>query len=261
MKKTSTIFAASVVALLLSAPLAAHAEAMSQGIFGQGGASKMGWYAGINTGYAVSQDLGADFNKHDAGSSYIVGGEVGYQFTPNLRTDLGIGYDGSFYSKSTSVTPTGSVDSGGNPISTVVTQKTSISSLPVMANAYLDAGNFSSLVPYIMAGLGFSVNQTDKTKTVGFSQSVLATAPANNLTGSLDGATRVSFAWQVGAGASYDIGQKLKLDVGYRYVDLGQVKTGGVEHFVDGSVQTGLGLKTDLTAHEILVGLRMPLGN
>jgi len=66
---------------------------------------------------------------------------------------------------------------------------------------------------------------------------------------------RVWGAWNVQAGASYQITDNLLLDANYRYVDLGDVKSKKIPAASrDGSVKF-----KDLQAHEVRVGFRYML--
>jgi opacity protein-like surface antigen len=60
------------------------------------------------------------------------------------------------------------------------------------------------------------------------------------------------------AGVEYPISDRLSLDLGYRYLNLGDAKTGGVtERFSDGSAGATTSVEyKDITAHEVRLGLR-----
>ena len=60
--------------------------------------------------------------------------------------------------------------------------------------------------------------------------------------------TTGSFAWALMAGVAVDTGRSLSVDIGYRYIDLGEAATGAA---------AGVRLETDrITAHEARIGLR-----
>ena len=65
-------------------------------------------------------------------------------------------------------------------------------------------------------------------------------------------------AWSLMAGVGYQISDRITLDIGYRYIDLGKVQSSRVD-------STGYSLNPhfrldDLTAHEFKVGLRFAFG-
>ena len=63
---------------------------------------------------------------------------------------------------------------------------------------------------------------------------------------------QTNFAWQLMAGVTREVGNGLLLDVGYRYVDLGDVSASspGIGHAFN---------LERLTSHEVKIGLRIPL--
>jgi opacity protein-like surface antigen len=124
---------------------------------------------------------------------------------------------------------------------------TSIQSYTLMLNVYHDFGNFNRFVPYVGAGIGMAVHDVDE---VYFTEN-----PA--LTNRIEGNRDVSFAWSVMAGVGYQISDRAILDVGYRYIDMGSVKSGRVDTagFVNPAVDID-----DIAAHEIKVGLRYHFG-
>ena len=124
---------------------------------------------------------------------------------------------------------------------------TSIQTYTLMLNVYHDFGNFNRFVPYLGAGIGLAVHDVDEVYFTG--------NPA--LTNRIEGNRDVSFAWSVMAGVGYQISDRTILDVGYRYIDMGSVKSGRVDSagFVNPAVDID-----DIAAHEIKVGLRYHFG-
>lgn len=112
-----------------------------------------------------------------------------------------------------------------------------------MVNAYYDFGSFGGLIPYVGAGLGVSYNVLDDLR--------------QNDGGRVDGGKNLSMAWSLMAGVGYKLSDRLTLDLGYRYIDLGSVESGGVLTCPCGSQEVRPKFKVDdLTAHEIKVGVR-----
>ncbi len=124
---------------------------------------------------------------------------------------------------------------------------TSLQTHTVMLNAYYDFGVIYGVVPYIGAGIGAAYHQVDE---VYFTQNP-------NLTNRISGNEDVSLAWSLMAGFGYQISDRAILDVGYRYIDLGEARSGRVDNA--GFVNPPLRFD-DISAHEIKVGLRYHFG-
>ena len=110
------------------------------------------------------------------------------------------------------------------------TLRTELETVTVFANAYWDITNYGGFTPYVGGGAGAAFHRLSN-----------ITAPLD----ASDGDT-TAFAWNATAGVSYDITPELKIDVSYRYTDLGSaISSGAVPLEVD-----------KLTANEVMIGLR-----
>lgn len=99
-----------------------------------------------------------------------------------------------------------------------------------MFNGYIDFGNWSGVVPYIGAGVGVARHEFNG-----------VTLPP----GSGDG-NSTDFAWAVYAGAAFYVSQNVAIDLGYRYIDLGEARSGGTTPFtID-----------DFQSHDFRIGVR-----
>ncbi|MBX8803520.1 porin family protein, partial [Ochrobactrum sp. MR28] len=80
-----------------------------------------------------------------------LGGGVGYQVTGYFRTDLTVDYlTRAKFSGSTS-----GVCTANNAYADCVSNDTAkMSALSILANAYIDLGNFNGFTPYVGAGIG-----------------------------------------------------------------------------------------------------------
>lgn len=112
-----------------------------------------------------------------------------------------------------------------------------ISSFTVMGNAYVDLGTWYGFTPYVGGGLGAANLHFGEYEYANATGAMPSTASVKK---------RWNFAWAAMAGVSYNIAHNLLLDVGYRYIDLGDVSGGP-----DGN----LSIKS-LTGNEIRVGIR-----
>jgi len=103
-------------------------------------------------------------------------------------------------------------------------------------NAFWDITYFNGtgFTPYVGGGVGLAVHRLTSVRL-----------PA----GSRDG-NRAAFAYNATAGVSYDLSENVKMDLAYRFVDLGIARSKGSAPIkVD-----------DLRAHEVKLGLRYQFG-
>lgn len=124
---------------------------------------------------------------------------------------------------------------------------TSIRSHALMVNAYWDFDLSRSITPYVGAGIGAANLRLDDTAVV------------NGATVTFDGDDQWNFAWQLMAGVSIALGHNMDLDIGYRFVNLGDVSTAATAF--QGGVATGTSTLDidDLYGHEFKIGVRVGL--
>ena len=96
----------------------------------------------------------------------------------------------------------------------------------VMLNTYYHLPTGTALTPYIGAGIGVS--------------HVKGTADILGYSGNIK---KTNFAWQAGAGISYDITDHFAIDAGYRYMDYGDFEK--------------YDISLDTSAHEFYTGVRV----
>lgn len=192
-----------------------------------------GLYLRADTGWSLSRDAGKDVDD-DVGSSPIVGGGIGYKYKA-FRGDVTLGYRGGYdIDTSANYAVLGNTHFDGD-----------VSSLALMANAYVDITKYGRFTPYVGGGIGVSRNKV--------SDSDITTALG--ATGSLDGATKTSLAWQLSLGTGIEVAPHWTVDVGYRYIDLGTAKSGDTAT-IGGVSASGDPLKGDLRAHEAILSAR-----
>jgi len=114
-------------------------------------------------------------------------------------------------------------------------------------NAYWDINTGTQFTPYIGGGLGMAFINT-KFKDSGYDYADPDDA-WNESTGSKN---VTNFAWNVGAGLGYDFTENWTLDVGYRFVGLGSVKT---KTYSDDDYKM-YGKTSNLYQHQFAVGVR-----
>jgi opacity protein-like surface antigen len=116
-----------------------------------------------------------------------------------------------------------------------------IDAATVLVNAYLDLGTWHRLTPYVGAGVGASYLRTHDYND--------STLPANELVPVL---AKWSFSWAAMAGVSFNLAPRWSVDVGYRYLWLGDAKT-------DTDSLTNFTTFNGLSSQEVRVGLRFML--
>jgi len=196
--------------------------------------------------YYVEGEIGGSFADFDSGGwnglpfkntgdsseeTLITGIHFGAEFYEFLRADIGFNHrnDLDFTTKSL-------------PSSSYV-YKTDIDDIfTLMFSVYFEPVHYRKFTPYIGAGVGSTwakISTSDRA-----------------VEGSSD---KANFAWQAEAGIQYDITQRLTLKLGYRYIDMGNLKA----HLR--AVRAGSGVEEgdaygnyrgELTANEVIFGIR-----
>lgn len=157
--------------------------------------------------------------------AFALGAGVGYRFGSWLRADVTVDHrfatGGTFFR---------------DPIFAPGAELTGrFASTTALANAYLDLGTWGGFTPYVGAGIGYAWNTVSDLRFVG-----LDTGLRDKTFGSL--------AWALMAGVAVDAGRSMKVDLGYRYVRLGNARTA--------ATPIGYGEARGLSAHEARVGVR-----
>ena len=113
-------------------------------------------------------------------------------------------------------------------------------------NGYFDIHNDSPVTPYIGAGLGLARVSSESLVTI------------DNVPGNMSiSKTKTNFAWNIGAGAAFEISDSVVLDVGYRYADFGKVD--GSTSVVVPPYTINASMDTKVKTHEVLLGLRFTM--
>lgn len=188
-----------------------------------------GWYVRGDLGYGWGRLNGAqsaagfpDPSSNSLGGAMTGGLGVGIKRTW-IRTDLTADYLSDMKYQGTVAAPND------------VTAK--MSAWSVLLNGYLDLGSWYRVSPYIGAGVGAArvrVADFQSTATPPFA------AGASN--------SQWNFAWAAMAGVGYAVSPNIVADIGYRYINLGDVK-GGAD-------ATGFMTFKNVASHQVRVGLR-----
>jgi len=204
------------------------------------------WYLRGDLGHAGRKDLEADFAaasftdglmRERVGETAVAGLGIGYRFGPHLRADVTL--DHRFNAPFRGVAPLPA------PVTGFIVDRGSLQSSTLMLNAYVDLGTAMGLTPYLGAGIGVARNVLSGTSRTVHDAATGAIQARDRLAAESD----VSFAWALMAGIGYQLSSSFTLDLGYRYVNLGGVRT-SPHRPRNGSDVESLG------AHEVRLGVR-----
>lgn len=178
-------------------------------------------------------------------SATFFGLGAGYKFNDWLRADFTGEYRGKAnFHGSDNVTFT-----GGQGVDNYSGSK---SEWVFMANAYVDLGTWWCLTPYIGAGVGGANIKIHGFRDDGFNAIGISTAYAAD-------ANKWNFAWALHAGLTYKVTPSMSIDLGYRYIDLGDATTGATRAFDGSFVNGGPFTFNHITSHDFKLGVRWML--
>lgn len=229
----------------------------------------------FGTGWYLRGDIGAAQNNvpwlNNARQSasfpnnWTVGLGGGYQFNNWFRADITADYEaiqnlrGASGLSEACITNWTLVDVNLNVYTPIwglcnSIARTRIETAVVMANGYVDLGRWWGVTPYVGGGVG--VNVMYQKSQINFylpnGLSATQTWPVGLLPyyQNLDqqtNSTDLRFAWAAMAGVAYDLTDHIKVDVGYRFLDLGRI---------DGLNPYGVASSRDLRVHQVRAGIR-----
>lgn len=166
---------------------------------------------------ALGYDLGSeDKTSSEFGGAFAVGYDFSRKFDVPVRAELEFAVTGA---------TSKDVDAYGVPAEVEVGAKT------LLANVYWDICEYKGFTPYVGAGIGFAFVNTE----------------ASALGYSIDDSKTV-FAGQVGFGCAYAITDSVAVDLGYRFLMMGN----GEVEYMDAKLES-----KDITAHQFMLGLRV----
>ncbi len=182
----------------------------------------------------------------------FVGFGIGYQFNSWLRADVTGEYRAS--SKFKSIASYTEFCPGGRCFDVY---DGSHQANVFMANAYIDLGTWWCLTPFIGAGAGFAQHNITGLTDVGY-----ITGPGASALGfPQTDRTEWKFAWAVHAGLAYSVTNNVKLELAYRYLNMGDAVTseincgGGGCNVVGGGPRAFYTL-TNMSSQDIKLGVR-----
>ncbi len=226
-----------------------------------------GWYLRGDVGYDFESDTersrrlqvgafsdevrGSELTIED-GANFQIG--AGYQFTDFLRGDVT-----GRYSKSDvngAVPLTGACLWAG-PCD--ASDSAEMTNWEIMGNAYVDLGTIAGFTPYLGAGAG-AVHVDYENASVRYCDALLNGVSAGCEDISAEGRKDWRFAYSLMAGVSYDVSSALKLDLGYRFLDVDGGNAYEIDSAILDNVNVGLTAEDDgFQRHTIQAGLRYSL--
>lgn len=219
-----------------------------------------------NTSATFSQqdlaDNGGTFLSQSMGDTVLIGAGFGWQFNNRFRIDLTGEYRSKTTIKALDNITAATVDPPGVLQANTLYQG-NVSSYVGLINGYFDIVKWRGFTPYVGAGVGIA-----STSLTG-----LTTISSASLTDDATGAqilqvthgyaadrTKTGLAWALMAGTSYDLSPNSKLDLGYRYLNLGSdIAASNLINCACGTEGSPLKI-ADVDAHEFRLGIRWLLG-
>ena len=126
---------------------------------------------------------------------------------------------------------------------------TNVETFTNMYNVYKDFGGLGSITPYVGAGIGFAYHVMDHVN-----------ASHDGISYTIEGDSDLDFAWSLMAGINMQVTNRLSVDLGYRYIDMGEAASGTNLVAISSGTPADPYFTTDMKAHEIKVGLRYAMG-
>ena len=114
-------------------------------------------------------------------------------------------------------------------------------------NAYFDIKTGTQFTPYIGGGIGLAMIDVKSGGMDMFDGGVYTG------TVQLSSKSQTNFAWNIGAGIGWDITEAVTLDLGYRYMMMGEAKRNWAEPAGNMRFRTNV---DDVNVHQVLLGLR-----
>jgi opacity protein-like surface antigen len=227
-----------------------------------------GWYLRGDVGMEVDKrvdvfqgDLatapGGAFVDHSINHAGFAGVGVGYRFNGHFRADVTAEFRGTqsfsaidrydFDCDAAGLTGFGSCVNGGK-ITRNNMWNGNLTSQVFLANAYFDLCNCASLTPFVGGGIGVARHRV---------HGVIDFDPGDfGGGGHASEFTDTSLAWAVHAGLGYQVTPHLTLELAYRYLNMGDAKSGGLNCLPNGC-QTGAPFELkNISAQEVKLGMR-----
>lgn len=204
---------------------------------------------------------GGSFISQSIGDTVMIGAGIGVQLNKSFRVDLTGEYRSTAEVKALdNLTATLAVPAGSLQANTLYQGE--LSAKVGLLNAYWDLFSWRGFTPYVGAGIGLAHVEMRNFTTLSsstFVDAVTGAATVELNSGVARSKSETNLAWALMAGTSFDLRPNAKLDLGYRYLNLGHsdVATGDI-NCPCGTAGSPLNI-SDLNAHEFRIGIRWML--
>lgn len=225
-----------------------------------------GWYlrGDVGVGSTLQPDIrssfdasvtvpDAHFDDRRLGDSAFVGGGVGYQLNHWLRFDATGEYRTAASFNAIESYNAGYFFSPPDGTRAYDTYTAQVQSTVALINAYVDLGTIAGLTPFLGAGVGGSFNRVDGLTDVGV-------GGINQGFGYARSRSNVSLAYAGMAGISYAVTPNLKLELAYRYLDMGDARSGQINCQNVGTCPHEV-QKIGLASQDVKIGMRWMIGD
>lgn len=227
-----------------------------------------GWYLRGDIGVSVDKEMdlsqadvtaaNGSFIAQSADTHAFAGVGIGYSFNRWARADLTAEFrtsmdfkavdEFSFDCDAAGLTGFGSCGGGG-----VIRRNNvwmgAVDSYVFLLNGYVDFGvAFYGISPFVGAGVGFARHRIHSVTDFDPSDLGGGGYAAEN--------SDYEFAWALHAGLAYDVNERLTLEIAYRYLDMGDIQTGGLCVLPSCNATLQPLQVTDMTSHDIKMGMR-----
>ena len=194
-----------------------------------GGAQKFTDFGHTQTNPAFVWPASWRIEQKDAGDAFFIGGGVGYQWNSWLRFDATAEYRAK--SKFNALGSYTEFCPGGRCFDKYDGNH---SAVVVMANAYIDLGTWFCLTPFVGVGAGMAQHRFTGMTDVGYI--------SNGFSGfgfAAADSTDWKFAWALHAGVAYNVTNNFKMELAYRYLNMGNVNTSIIDCASSGCMGNG----------------------
>ncbi len=186
--------------------------------------------------FEVENSAGHKFISDDYDTTLSGSVALGYDFNPVNNIPVRAEVEYTYYGESELSGNNNIYHMGGNV-------KTKLNAQSLFTNIYYDFYNATQFIPYVGAGLGAALVKTSM--------------DYNNYSGTnfsgAEGDYEANLAYNLNLGVAYQFDERLAIDLGYRFADLGESSTHS--SYVNG---VNLGVKSKNTyIHQISLGARI----
>ncbi len=226
-----------------------------------------GWYLRGDVGVGI-----LDFDKFEGVNTTVPVGFVpppgGYRLDSKVAADqafVGFGFGWQFnswfradvtgeYRSAAQIKTTESYIYPGQPFRSANIVDGKLSSVVGLVNAYFDLGSWGGFSPFVGAGVGFA-----RHKTMGFTDVGIGFAGGGGGYG-ID-KDRTGLAWAIHAGIGYDVTPNVKLELAYRYLNMGKAEAGPITCYAaPGACLSTVYTYKTLDSHDLKIGMRWMFG-